>query len=141
MTTLPQQLTESSVFLLAKAYQRAHGLFKKMLKPYGITNIQHLVLSCLEHDPGITAAELGKVLLLDKATLSGVIDRLADGGWVIKKKDPEDNRVQRLYITDKTNAVADKFALAPEELDNILLDGLSQEEQVLLKRLLKNLIW
>ena len=43
----------------------------------------------LEHEPGMTAAELGKALTLDKATLSGVIDRLADGGWIIKKGDPE----------------------------------------------------
>ena len=37
---------------------------------------------------GMAAAELGKALTLDKATLSGVIDRLADGGWIVKKGDP-----------------------------------------------------
>lgn len=141
MTALPQQLTNSSVFLLAKAYQRALGLFKEMLKPYGVTNIQHLVLTCLEHNPGITAADLGKMLILDKATLSGVIDRLAEGGWVDKKKDPDDNRAQRLYITDKVNEVADKFVRVPADLDSVLLEGFSREEEVLLKRLLKDLIW
>lgn len=140
MTTLPQQLTDSCIFLLAKAYQRAQGLFKQILKPYGITNLQHLVISCLEHEPGMTAADLCKALKLDKATLSGVIDRLAEGGWIVKKGDPDDNRVQRLYNTDKTNAISENFAQAPVDLDAVLLDGFSLEECVLLKRLLKSLI-
>ena len=140
MTTLPPELTDSSIFLLAKAYQRAQGLFKQLLKPYGLTHLQHLVLSCLCHEPGMTAAELGKALILDKATLSGVIDRLADAGWIIKNGDPGDNRVQRLYNTDKTNEVAEKLTQASVDLDATLLNGFSLEEKVLLKRLLKCLM-
>jgi DNA-binding MarR family transcriptional regulator len=141
MIKLPPQLTDSSIFLLAKAYQRAQGLFKQLLQPYGITNIQHLVLSCLSYEPGMTASELGKTLILDKATLSGVIDRLAEGGWIVKNGDTGDNRVQRLYNTEKTNEHAEQFARAPVELDAALLDGFSLEERVLLKRLLKCLVY
>ena len=32
------------IFLLAKAYQRAHGDFKRKLQSYGVTPIQHLIL-------------------------------------------------------------------------------------------------
>ena len=44
-------------FMLAKAYQRAHGYFRKALEPFGITNIQHAVLEALWYRDGQTATE------------------------------------------------------------------------------------
>ena len=140
MQTLPKQLSECTVFLLAKAYQRAHGGFKKLLKPYGLTNIQHIVLETLYQEPGGTAVELGKLLTLDKATLSGVIDRLCESGWLVKQVDEVDNRVQRLYLKDKTLEVITELSEKRDKFDASLLADFSLEERVLLKRLLKELI-
>ena len=140
MSTLPKQLSECTIFLLAKAYQRAHGEFKKLLKPYGVTNIQHIVLEGLQHEPGTTAAELGKLLILDKATLSGVIDRLCEYEWIIKQADSEDSRAQRLYLTDKSKEIMGELSERRDRFDADLLADFSIEEKVLLKRLLKELI-
>ena len=140
MTALPRQLSECTVFLLAKAYQRTHGEFKKLLKPYGLTNIQHIVLESLRHEPGATAAELGKLLILDKATLSGVIDRLGESVWIVKKSDSEDSRVQRLYLTDKAEETMEGLIEKRDKFDEDLLADFSIEERILLKRLLKELI-
>ena len=101
MTKIPEDSPDCMVFLLGKAYQKAHGDFKKRLKPYGLTNIQHLVLEGLWHHEGVTASELGKSLILDKATLSGVLDRMVEAGWLIKKQDAEDLRVSRLFPSEK----------------------------------------
>ena len=38
------QYEDCIIFLLAKAYQKAHGNFKQHLLPYGITPVQHLIL-------------------------------------------------------------------------------------------------
>lgn len=140
MTTLPKQLSECTVFLLAKAYQQSHGKFKKLLKPYRLTNIRYIVLEVLQHKPGATAAELGKLLILDKATLSGVIDRLEESAWVTRQTDSDDSRVQRLYLTDKAKDVIEEVVNQREEFDEGLLADFSLEERLLLKRLLKELI-
>jgi len=140
MTILPEYLSDCTVFLLAKAYQKAHGRFKQMLQPYGLTNIQYLVLVCVVWEPGLTAAEIGKMLILDKGTLSGVIDRLSEAGWIERQKDAEDQRIQRLYATPKTKTAVDALIDAPQLLDKALLAHLSLEEKVLLKRLLKDLL-
>ena len=81
---------ECYVYLLAKAYQKGHGLVQKRLRPYGLTNIQYVVLELLWHQEGLTAGEIGKVLVIDKATLSGIIDRMVDSGWLIKKQEESD---------------------------------------------------
>ena len=132
---------DCTVFLLGKAYQRAHGDFKKQLKPFNLTNMQHLVLEGLWYEEGKTAAELGKLLILDKATLSGVIERMVEGGWLVKKQDPEDKRVSRLFPSDKANKMKDELINARKQANDKLLAGFTREEQVLFKRLLRDLIW
>ena len=140
MSKLPPNSPDCTIFLLAKAYQKAHGDFKKELKPFKLTNIQHLVLEALWFQEGFTAAELGKFLVLDKATLSGVLDRLADAGWIRKEPDPEDGRVVRLYTAEKANEMKDELIVLRKAANEKLLSGFNPEEQVLLKRFLRDLM-
>jgi len=137
---LPDYLSECTIFLLAKAYQRAHGEMKKRLSRYGLTSVQHLVLSTLWLDGGSTAVALGKQLVLDKATLSGIIDRLSESKWIYKKKDEQDNRVYRLYLTDKARQLMPTLVDLMVRFDADLLTDLNMEEKVILKRLLRDLI-
>lgn len=139
MHKLPEDLPECTVFLLGKAYQKAHGDFKKRLKPFGLTNMQHLVLEGLWYSQGITATELGKTLILDKATLSGVLDRMVEGGWIEKREDPEDARTSCLYPSEKSNRMKEELIEARKQANEELLTGFSTEERVLLKRFLRDL--
>ena len=74
------QYEDCIIFLLAKAYQKAHGNFKRHLLPYGITSVQHLILEALWVEEGLTASEIGKRLVLDNATRSGILDRMSEKG-------------------------------------------------------------
>ena len=140
MPKLPDDLPDCMVFLLGKAYQKAHSDFKKRLNPYGLTNIQHLVLEGLWYREGMTASELGKTLVLDKATLSGVLDRMVDAGWIIKKQDAGDLRVNRLFPSAKATRMKDRLIGERKEANKTLLAHFSLEEQIVLKRLLKDLL-
>jgi DNA-binding MarR family transcriptional regulator len=139
LTISPKPLPDCAIFLLAKAYQMAHGRFQEMLRPYALTNLQHLVLEGLWYTEGQTAAELGKLLVLDKATLSGVLDRMREAGWLTKRPDPQDRRVVRLFTTPKAEERKEELITLRRKANAQLLAGFSLEEQVLLKRLLKDL--
>jgi len=140
MSKLPPNVPDCTIFLLAKAYQKAHGDFKKDLKPFKLTNIQHLVLEALWYQEGFTAADLGKFLVLDKATLSGVLDRLAEAGWIRKEADPDDGRVVRLYTAEKADEMKNELITLRRAANEKLLAGFNSEEQILLKRFLKDLM-
>lgn len=140
MWKIPDDLPDCTVFLLGKAYQKAHGEFQKRLRPYGLTNMQHLVLEGLWYREGMTAAELSKCLILDKATLSGVLDRLVDAGWILKKPDPDDRRIYRLYPSARANRMKDRLIEERKRANEALLSPFTPEEQVLLKRLLRDLL-
>ncbi len=135
------ELPDCTVFLLGKAYQKAHGDFQKQLKPFSLTNMQHLVLEGLWYEEGITAADLGKLLILDKATLSGVLERMVEGGWISKKQAPEDKRVNRLFPSTKANEMKPELIDVRKKANENLLAGFNPEEQILLKRFLKDLVW
>ena len=140
MSELPPDLPDCTLFLLGKAYQKAHADFKKRLQPYGLTNMQHLVLEGLWYRKGVTAAELGKLLILDKATLSGVLERMVEGEWILKEQDDEDRRAFRIYPSDKANRMKDRLIEERRMANRELLDRFTSEEQLLLKRFLKDLI-
>jgi len=127
------------IFLLAKAYQRAHGDFKKRLHSYGLTPIQHLVIEALWHEDGISAKDIGKRLIFDGATLSGVLDRLAAGEWVTKKPDSEDKRVLRIFLSQKSMDLKPKLSAVRNKTNEDLLARFSLEEKILLKRLLRDI--
>jgi DNA-binding MarR family transcriptional regulator len=133
------QYEDCIIFLLAKAYQKAHGNFKQHLIPYGITPVQHLILEALWVEEGLTASEIGKRLVLDNATLSGTLDRMSEKGWVLKATDDKDKRFIRIYLTDKAKKLKPSILAEREKSNEEILESLNLEEKVLLKRLLKDI--
>jgi DNA-binding MarR family transcriptional regulator len=127
------------VYLLAKAYQKAYACFKKRLHEYGLTPVQCLVVMGISEEEGLSAKELGKGLLLDNATLSGVLDRLAEGGWITKGTVDEDRRFLQLHLSDRARGVIDSLVKERDAANKEILGGLRLEEQMLLKRILKDL--
>jgi DNA-binding MarR family transcriptional regulator len=125
------------VFLLAKAYQRAHSNFKRRLRSHRLTPIQTLVLSALWDKQGLSAGEIGKRLSLDNATLSGVLDRMAERGWILKKQDPQDKRVVRIYLDHRGKTQKGILLREREAANEEILRNLTQKQRHLLKQLLR----
>ncbi len=139
MVSLSNNIPDCTFFFLAKAHQKAHGLLKKKLTTYGLTNMQHLILEGLWYQEGATAAELGKFLILDKATVSGIIDRLDDAGWIEKRLDKNDKRSFRLYPSNKANDIKNNLIDVRKKGNDLLLADFTLEEKILFKRLLRSL--
>jgi DNA-binding MarR family transcriptional regulator len=140
MTSTKKPLPDCFTFMLAKAYQRAHGHFRKTLEPFGLTNIQHAVLEGLWYEDGQTATELGQLLVLDKATLSGVLARMDESGWIERRSDRSDGRVTRVFSSSRANAVKDQLIAAREAADREILSRYNLEERLLFKRFLMALM-
>ncbi len=128
------------VFLLAKASQKSQNLLKNRLKPLGLTSVQALVLEALMEEDGLTAGEIGKRLLLDNATVSGVLDRLADGQWITKHSDAEDKRVLRVFLAVKAKEMEPRLIHDRNAANEEILAGFTMEERVVLKRLLRDFL-
>jgi DNA-binding MarR family transcriptional regulator len=104
-----------------------------------LTPIQTLVLDAISEGDGPSASEIGKRLLLDNATISGVLDRLADGGWIVKQTDERDRRALRIFPSPKALDSCAQVIAARDEANDHILAQLTLEEKVLLKRLLRDI--
>ncbi len=140
MTAQAKNPPDCFTFLLAKAYQKAHGRFRRKMEPLGLTNIQHAVLEALWYEEGQTAAELGQMLILDKATLSGVLVRMQDSDWIERHPDPNDGRVTRIFPSARANGLKEEILAARREADQEILSRFGLEERLLLKRFLMELM-
>ncbi len=127
------------VFLLAKAYQKAHAAFKQKLAPYGVTPVQHLILAVLAEKDSLPPAEISARILMDGATLSGVLDRMTEAGLIRKEENPQDRRSLKVSLTPKARKMYAHIAVQRRAINEELTAKLSLEEKVLLKRLLKEL--
>ena len=140
MNDQPKYNTDCYVFLLSKAYQKGRKLVQKRLKPYGLTNVQYLVLEVLWQKADLTAVEIGTGLNIDKATMSGILERMVDSELIVKKQDELDSRMMRLFPSEAANAIQDEVVEERKAANEELLVGFSLEEKVLLRRLLLDIV-
>jgi DNA-binding MarR family transcriptional regulator len=82
---------------------------KRMSIDVGITGPQRLVLRVVELFPGVSAGRVAAVLHLHPSTLTGILRRLIDRGWLVREADPVDRRRSILRLSrrgTRINAVA-----------------------------------
>lgn len=87
----------------AKAFQKA--LDYELRKNVGVTLSQWRVIVTLVVDPGITQKEIADKVGIESATLVPVIDKMEQDGLLIRKPDSKDRRVNRVYLTPKSNSL------------------------------------
>jgi len=127
------------LFRLAKAYQKVQSKWKSRLNNYGLTPMQFLVLEALYEEEGLSVGEIGKKLVLDNATLSGVLDRMVESGWIRKNTADEDRRLLQIFLTPKAKEFKTKLIQEGKEANEEVLIGFRMEERLLLIRMLKDL--
>lgn len=101
-----ERLEECVSFLLGKAVQRVTRQAREALAPHGVTPVQYAALHALWEGDGRSCADLCGRLLLDSATMTGIVDRLETAGLVARRPDPDgDRRVNRIYLTAQGQAL------------------------------------
>ncbi|MCM3668596.1 MarR family transcriptional regulator [Mesobacillus maritimus] len=88
-------------FLLGKALQHVKQISKAKLAPYGVTPVQFALLRLLWEKDGEYGFVLANRLLIDSATITGVIDRLEQNGLIQRRIDQKDRRNKRVFLTEK----------------------------------------
>ncbi|MGE5423229.1 MAG: MarR family winged helix-turn-helix transcriptional regulator [Ignavibacteriales bacterium] len=126
-------------FVLTKAQQSVHQLFKADLAPYGVTPGQYAVLKCLWDENGQTAKQIAERLCLDGSTVTGILDRTEQKGLIEKKVDAKDRRALQILLTDAGRALEGPLTKVIEEANRKALANLDMERSEDLKRLLQEI--
>src|SRR3979490_600728 len=70
----------------------------KQAARYGITRAQWAVLAKVERAEGMKQTELAEQMEMQPITLTRLIDRLCDNGWIERRRDEKDPRVNGPYL-------------------------------------------
>ena len=77
------------------------SLYTPYLKPLGLTYTQYILFLVLWEKDGLTVGEICKRLMLDSGTLSPLLKKLRDQGYIEKKQSTSDERSFIISLTGK----------------------------------------
>ncbi len=95
---------------------------------FGVTRAKWAVLSKLERSEGLKQAELAELLDVQPITLTRLLDGLATNGLIERRPDPDDRRVNRLFLTPAARPLLDSLGTLAEDLMQTALAGLKRED-------------
>jgi len=108
-------------YVLSDVARLIRTVFDRRVRDIGLTRAQWLVLTRLYRRPGASQTELADMLETDRASAGRMIDRMQKNGWVERRADSDDRRINRLYLTaDARRAHKDMWAVAEATVDDAL---------------------
>ena len=120
-------------------HKLAHAMALDMdrrLKAAGVTLSQWFVLKQLWRQEGKSQVELQELLDLERATVHGLIQRMARSELIECIPDPSDRRVQRIFLTERGRALKQITPSLEEEVNAHASQGFSEDERAFFIRLL-----
>lgn len=111
------------LYACSKELVRQYGPF---LKELDLTYTQYLVMMVLWEKQTVSSRELAECLHLDYGTLTPVLKRLEQAGYLERNRSPEDERLLTLTLTGSGKALREKAVAIPPAVAECM--GLSQEE-------------
>jgi DNA-binding MarR family transcriptional regulator len=135
----PRSWDVKVVTTLVRFNSRLERRMAEALAVHGLTIAQGDVLATLCCGDGITQQELAEWLLVTKGNIVGLIDRVSAAGWVERRPDPDDRRVNRLYLTDAGRKLMAEVGPGQAALVSEVFGKLTDEELRQMHALLQRL--
>ena len=117
---------------MAKCFGQMQGL--------GIYPGQIPVLGLVSKKEGLSQKEMAKILRIKPPTVTVSVQRLEKAGFLYKKPDEKDQRIVRIYLTEKGKETKVRALQRIRENEAIMLEGFSDAEKCLLRRLLEQIL-
>ena len=114
------------------------SLYTPYLKPLGLTYTQYIFFLVLWEKDGITIGEICNRLMLDSGTLSPMLKKLRQQGYIEKHQSPVDERSFIVTLTDKGRELQLKAKDIPSQVGKCV--DLSPEKAAQLRELLYELL-
>lgn len=97
--------------LVSILHRQSQVYINKCLKDYNITSAEYSFLLYLYRHEGVSQEELSSYLYIDKSATTRAIKSLKEKGYVIKEKDIQDKRFNRIFLTDKARLHKEEIKL------------------------------
>jgi DNA-binding MarR family transcriptional regulator len=112
----PLRLDDQVCFALYSTSLVMTKLYRRLLRPLGVTYPQYLVLLVLWENEPLSVSQIGDRLFLDSATLTPLLKRLETQGVVSRLRNSGDERQVDIHLTAAGRQLRSKALEIPTEI-------------------------
>ena len=135
----PEEHRMSFLSMFMRIDRRFMGKCFGQMQELGIYPGQIPVLGLLAYKDGLSQREIAEHLRIKPPTVNVTVQRLEKAGFLFRKADEKDQRISRIYLTEKGKQAKENGMKKVKENEKILLSGLSDAELCLLRRMLEQI--
>lgn len=104
------------------------------LESIGLHHAQGMILSRLWQEEGISQRALAESLHITPPTACNTLQRMERDGWIERRRDAADQRIVRVYLTEKARDLHEEARASFRELDREMGSALTEQEQETLRQ-------
>ena len=132
--------TENLGFLMHHAGRLLRRRFEEKGAEYGLSAAQWRLLVHVVKAEGVPQARLAELLEIEPISVSRLVDRMEEAGWIERRQDASDRRVRMIFPTDKSREIYGEIKSVAGDVYNEGLAGLTDAERRVLVHGLTTLI-
>lgn len=121
---------------ISMLYRHGRCYMDTAMNKFELGSGQYIFLLFLYKSNGTSQDEISKSLDIDKATTARAITKLEEKGFLERKVDEFDKRINRINLTQKSYDIQDEIKEFSKRWNDIILEGVTDREQEILKPLL-----
>ncbi|MFK4301684.1 DNA-binding MarR family transcriptional regulator [Paenibacillus sp. RC254] len=131
---------ESTIYLIKWIFTTVRSEIETALRPLGLTSPQSQTLYILAMSPGVTTTDLEKLLLIDKSSVTSLVNGIVKKNWAVRKSHPQDARMKQIYLTEEGLKIHKVAEHTVEQIKSSAGEMLSAGELETLRGLLKKIL-
>lgn len=136
-------LKKTALSLISRIRDSANKLIVSELEDHGVEGIVPShgdILACLYQNGPVTMKDLSQYIHRTKPTVTVLVNKLVELGYVIREKDSGDNRITYIKLTEKGAGLEPVFNKISERLNEIIYAGLNETEGENFEKLLEKIL-
>lgn len=136
MCDSPNNIRQGFAFLMHDISRLLNRHYDQKIRIHGISRTQLTLLTYLSHQQGVSQTKLAEYMSLAPMTLTRQIDQLEEMRLLTRRQDPNDRRTNLVYLSLKSQELIKEMHQEAVKIKNRAFEGISEEEQLALKKLL-----
>ncbi len=133
----------SGGFLISQIKQLQGRAFEKMLKESGVdafNGAQGRILYVLWEHERLTISEIGRLTSLANTSLTSMLDRMEEGGLIVRIPDNHNRRQTFITITEQAKAYREAYDLVSEQMNTLFYQGFTESEVTAFEKMLSRIV-
>lgn len=136
----PSQDDGCVTFLVRHAWLSMRSALAQALDEHGLSVQQYGTLICVRKDPGLTVADVGRMVGTTRQSANELITGMEAAGLVERRPNPKDRRTQQVHLTATGARKLDEAAPAIRKVEDELESAFSATDRTTARAWLTHMV-